>query len=97
VSGSCQEKGGSLVLTVFFQNAAGSPTPENRQLQADPFPPAAQTGQAPSAGTAVLTPAVTIGGVNATLQYAGVSAGYVGLYQLNAVVPSGVPRAPLFR
>ena len=33
---------------------------------------------------------VTIGGVNATVVYAGQTGGFVGLYQLNIVIPSGV-------
>jgi uncharacterized protein (TIGR03437 family) len=52
--------------------------------------PAAQTGQPASSGVAVLQPTVTVGGLAATLQYAGVAPGYVGLYQVNAVVPSGI-------
>jgi uncharacterized protein (TIGR03437 family) len=33
---------------------------------------------------------VTIGGINATVQYAGLAPGCPDLYQVNAVVPSGV-------
>jgi uncharacterized protein (TIGR03437 family) len=33
---------------------------------------------------------LTIGGVAVTPLYAGVTAGFAGLYQVNAVVPSGV-------
>ena len=33
---------------------------------------------------------VTIGGINAAVQYAGLAPGYPDLYQVNAVVPSGV-------
>ena len=39
---------------------------------------------------AQIQPTVTIGGMNATVQFAGLTAGFVGLYQVNAVVPSGV-------
>jgi uncharacterized protein (TIGR03437 family) len=52
--------------------------------------PAATTGQPPSGGTAVVQPVVTIGGVTAGLQYAGVAPGFVGLYQVNVQVPTGV-------
>lgn len=33
---------------------------------------------------------VTIGGINATVQFAGLAPGFTGLYQVNAVVPEGV-------
>ena len=51
---------------------------------------AAATGQPPSAGMAGVPPVVIIGGVTAGLQYAGVAPGFVGLYQVNVTVPSGV-------
>ena len=52
--------------------------------------PQAARGQWPAAGNANVVPTVTIGGVNAVVQYAGVAPGFVGLYQVNAVVPAGV-------
>src|SRR5581483_9908195 len=36
------------------------------------------------------TPTITIGGQNATVSYSGLAPGYVGLYQVNVVVPSGI-------
>jgi adhesin/invasin len=36
------------------------------------------------------TPSVTIGGATAQISYSGVAPGFVGLYQINAVVPSGL-------
>jgi uncharacterized protein (TIGR03437 family) len=36
-------------------------------------------------------PTVTIGGVPATVQFSGLVPGFVGLYQVNAVVPAGTP------
>jgi uncharacterized protein (TIGR03437 family) len=33
---------------------------------------------------------VTVGGVNATVEYAGQAGGFVGLFQFNIVIPSGV-------
>ena len=41
---------------------------------------------------------VTIGGISATVAFAGLAPGFAGLYQVNAVVPSGItpsPAAPL--
>jgi uncharacterized protein (TIGR03437 family) len=41
---------------------------------------------------ATSTPSVTLGGVNLTLHYAGLAPGEVGVYQINAAVPHGVPQ-----
>lgn len=41
---------------------------------------------------ATITPAVTLGGVNLTIHYAGLAPGEVGVYQINASVPHGVPQ-----
>jgi uncharacterized protein (TIGR03437 family) len=40
------------------------------------------------------TPTVLIGGQPAQLLYSGLAPGYVGLYQVNVVVPTGVPGGP---
>ena len=40
------------------------------------------------------TPVITIGGVNAVVSYAGLAPGFAGLYQLNVVVPTGLPSGP---
>ncbi len=56
-------------------------------------PPGA-TGQAGVAGQVANAVSVTIGGVAvpaANVAYAGPAPGYVGLYQINATVPTGVP------
>ncbi len=51
--------------------------------------PTVETG-VPGAGEAVTTPVtVTIGGVDASVSFAGLAPGFVGLYQVNAVVPPG--------
>jgi uncharacterized protein (TIGR03437 family) len=55
--------------------------------------PAAVTGRASPSnppGVAVVQPTATIGGVNAPVQFAGLTPGFVGLYQVNIQVPSGV-------
>ena len=45
----------------------------------------------PGAGEAVTTPVTaTIGGVNASVSFAGLAPGFVGLYQVNVEIPAGV-------
>jgi len=41
-----------------------------------------------------ITPVVTIGGVNAQISFAGLAPGLAGLYQMNVVVPQGLPSGP---
>jgi uncharacterized protein (TIGR03437 family) len=41
--------------------------------------------------SSVIPPAVTLGGVPLGIEYAGLVPGEVGVYQINAVVPFGVP------
>ena len=60
--------------------------------------PAVATGAAPAAGTSVaLLPApqqattVTIGGVAATIQFAGIPTGLVGVTQINLQIPASAP------
>jgi uncharacterized protein (TIGR03437 family) len=57
-----------------------------------PTSPAVATGAAAPGLSYITTPNITatIGGVNATLNYAGLAPGFAGLYQINAVVPKGV-------
>src|ERR1019366_3649278 len=45
---------------------------------------------AAGASTTVATATVTIGGASAAVAYAGLAPGFVGLYQVNAQVPSGL-------
>lgn len=55
--------------------------------------PAAKSGEAaPSNPPAVVNSAVTatVGGVDAAVQWAGLTPGYVGLYQVNVQIPAGV-------
>jgi len=54
--------------------------------------PAVATGQqTPSSPLAnAVAPSVTIGGQTATFLFAGLTPGFVGLYQMNVLVPSAV-------
>ncbi len=51
-------------------------------------PPA--DGVAGNGQTTVATPDVTIGGTQAAVSFSGLAPGFVGLYQINAVVPAGL-------
>jgi len=56
-----------------------------------PVSPAQQNGSAAiGAASATATPTVTIGGIAASTTYSGLAPGFVGLYQINAVVPYGL-------
>jgi uncharacterized protein (TIGR03437 family) len=53
--------------------------------------PSFATGTAANqVNTTVLPVSMTIGGKAATVTYAGLTLGWVGLYQVNAIVPSGL-------
>jgi len=65
-----------------------------------PTTPQVKTGEpAPASPAAVLVPetqlTATIGGVPADIQFQGLAPGYVGLYQVNLKVPSGLPTGDL--
>ncbi|MFN7997529.1 MAG: S8 family serine peptidase [Bryobacteraceae bacterium] len=53
-------------------------------------PASGSTGPQNANATTTATPTITIGGQNATVSYSGLAPGYVGLYQVNAVVPDGI-------
>jgi uncharacterized protein (TIGR03437 family) len=57
-----------------------------------PTSPSVPTGSAATAPSYITTNGitVTIGGQNATLYYAGLTPGFPGLYQINALVPAGL-------
>jgi uncharacterized protein (TIGR03437 family) len=46
----------------------------------------------PNLASTLVTPGVTIGNVPAQVIYSGLTPGLIGLYQVNAQVPEGVPR-----
>jgi len=55
-----------------------------------PTSPATPTGQAPATASLRTLPTVTVGGVAASVLFAGIPNGQVGVYQVNFVVPAGV-------
>jgi uncharacterized protein (TIGR03437 family) len=68
---------------IFYANGLGLLTSGTQPASGDPSP------SSPLATTAI-NPTVTIGGQNAQVLYSGLAPGYVGLYQLNVIVPSGI-------
>ncbi|MBI3695665.1 MAG: ThuA domain-containing protein [Acidobacteria bacterium] len=60
------------------------------------MPPAITGAAAPLSplSTTVLEPLLTIGGVRAMLTFSGLAPLFAGLYQINAVVPAGIPAGP---
>ena len=60
-----------------------------------PVSPAPVTGApAPASeplARTTLTPAVTVGGSNADIIFSGLAPGFVGLYQVNVVIPAAAP------
>jgi len=56
--------------------------------------PATGAAAADAASTTIRTPTVTIGGVPASINFAGLAPGYVGVYQVNALVPMAIPPGP---
>jgi uncharacterized protein (TIGR03437 family) len=54
-------------------------------------PPADGTAAGAGTQTTVATPVVMIGGRQATIRSSGLAPNYVGLYQINAVIPTGTP------
>jgi len=54
-------------------------------------PPADGAAAGAATQTTLVSPTVTIGGRQATVQYSGLAPNYVGLYQINAVIPAGTP------
>jgi uncharacterized protein (TIGR03437 family) len=74
-------KAGDVV--VVYCTGLGATNPAVRSGEAAPTPPAALAK--------VTTPvSVTVGGQPAVVQYAGLTPGYAGLYQVNVQVPSGI-------
>jgi uncharacterized protein (TIGR03437 family) len=69
-------------IAVLYYNGGGPV--DHRPVSGEPTPPQ------PLARTRV-TPAVTIGGRPAQVEFSGLTPGSVGLYQLNVLVPNDVP------
>jgi uncharacterized protein (TIGR03437 family) len=67
---------------VIYLTGLGRTAPEVASGAPGPFEPLA---------TVVVSPAVTLGGVELPVFYAGMTPGLAGVYQINATVPHGVP------
>ena len=52
--------------------------------------PPVPSGTAAKGEVTISIPTVTIGGANARVDFSGLAPGFVGLYQVNAVVPGGI-------
>jgi len=78
--GSRPEAGGNFV--VIYATGAGRTTPVVLDGQAGPSGPLA---------TADGVTSITIGGVSAQVLYSGLAPGYVGLWQINAILPASLP------
>jgi minor extracellular serine protease Vpr len=68
-------------IVQLFLNGLG---PVNNQ------PNDGQPGPNNTSATTKVQPTITIGGQTASIQYSGLAPGFVGLYQVNATVPSGI-------
>jgi uncharacterized protein (TIGR03437 family) len=79
ITSSNPATGGQTV--VFYVNGLG---PVDHQ------PPTGQPTPASPASQTLAQPNVTIGGQPALVQLSGLAPGYVGLYQLTVVIPSGL-------
>jgi uncharacterized protein (TIGR03437 family) len=90
--------GQGSVFTPQFQYAA-APTPATRGqyvmiyatgLGAVANQPATGAAVSDASATTTQVPTVTIGGVQASTNFAGLAPGYVGVYQINALVPTTI-------
>jgi len=82
------------------RNSASSPVTRGQLIQLfgtglGSLAPSIATGRTAPSGAllplAVYLPKVTIGGIAASVEYAGLAPGYVGLWQVNVRVPSNAP------
>jgi uncharacterized protein (TIGR03437 family) len=69
-------------VIVIYATGLGTVTPNVANGAPGPSSPLA---------TAVVPPTITLGGAQLTVGFAGLAPGMVGVYQINAEVPSGVP------
>jgi uncharacterized protein (TIGR03437 family) len=70
---------------LIYSTGLGTVTPAIAAGAAASYPPLYNTDN---------TVTVTVGGIDAQVAFAGLAPGYVGLYQVNAIVPPGVTAGP---
>ena len=63
-------------------------------LTTSPAVPAGTAAPTSSLSYTTQTATATVGGQNAQILFAGLAPGYVGLYQVNLIVPTGVAAGP---
>jgi uncharacterized protein (TIGR03437 family) len=97
------DAGGERLAAVLDQNdglvGTGNPAQPGQVIQiyanglgpVNNQPPSGEPSPASPLATTILTPTVTIGGSPATVQFSGLAPFFVGLYQLNVIVPPGAP------
>jgi uncharacterized protein (TIGR03437 family) len=72
-------RGSAVLIYATGQGAVAPPVADGQAASADPL------------SVTSATPAVTIGGIAAQVAFSGLAPGFVGLWQVNAVVPSSAP------
>jgi uncharacterized protein (TIGR03437 family) len=92
--------GAAILDEQFRRITSTNPARVGRVLQifagglGDTIPPAG-SGEALAGGSDTTFPvSVSIGGIDAPVQYDGLAPGFVGLYQVNVIVPAGVVPGP---
>src|SRR2546428_5368779 len=77
---------GDLFVILLYATGLGAVSPAVATGERAPALPLSKT---------IVTPTVAIGGTAANVRYSGLAPGYLGLYQLNVLVPQGLPAGDL--